>query len=169
MGNAGQHGQSFIFNGRLSLSIGILEDLAAAGAGIVGVIASVPISRLHRLGFGHIVAKRGQSFGFCRGCRLAVFVLECLIAHGAGVVGVVSACCAGGFYPLGFGHGVPKSRKNHTGFIHALGEVFVDKVFAADKAAPVFQITCLRTAGRFSGNMLHIVGMGGGIVDGCIR
>ena len=111
MGNAGQHGQSFIFNGRLGLSVGILEDLAAAGTGIVGVVANVPVGRLHRLGFGHIVAKRGQAFGFCRGCRLAVCVLKGLIAHRAGVVGIVAACCAGGFYPLGFGHGVSKGRQ----------------------------------------------------------
>ena len=132
MGNAGQHGQSFIFNGRLSLSVGVLEDLAAAGAGVVGVVANVPVGRLHRLGFGHGMSKSRQNFSFCRGCRLAVCILEGLIAHGAGVVGVVSACCAGGFYPLSFGHGVPKSRNNHTSFIHALGEVFIYKVFTAD-------------------------------------
>ena len=55
MGNSGQYGQSFIFNGRLSLSIGILEDLAAAGAGVVGVVANAPVGWLHRLGFDHIV------------------------------------------------------------------------------------------------------------------
>ena len=53
--NAGQHSQGFIFNGRLSLSVGVLEDLAAAGTGIVGVIANTPVGWLHRLGFDHIV------------------------------------------------------------------------------------------------------------------
>ena len=65
MSNAGQHGQSFIFNGRLGLSVGILEDLAAAGAGVVGVVANVPVGRLHRLGFGHIVDMAGSIVNGC--------------------------------------------------------------------------------------------------------
>ena len=65
MGNAGQHGQSFIFNGCLSLSVGILEDLAAAGTGIVGVVANVPVGRLHCLGFDHIVDMAGSIVNGC--------------------------------------------------------------------------------------------------------
>ena len=65
MGNAGQHSQSFIFNGCFSLPVGILEDFAAAGTGIVGVIANIPVGRLHRLGFDHIVVMAGSIVNGC--------------------------------------------------------------------------------------------------------
>ena len=161
-------GDSFCPDRRCLRSLLILERSPAGLTDVIGFVAGLGAGGSHRVHQLGGMSEGGQNLCLSCGLLRPLLVFENLAAGGTGEIAVVSVLCAGGSLRLRLGHGVPKRGQDHIGFVRALGAVFVSKVFAAGKAAPIFQITGLRTAGRFFGNMLHIVGMGGGIVDDCL-
>ena len=159
-------GDSFCPDRRCLRSLLILERSPAGLTDVIGFIAGLGTGGSHRVHQLGGMSEGGQNLCLSCGLLRPLLVLENLAAGRTGEIAVVSVLCAGGGLGFRLGHGVPKSGQNHIGFVRTLGAVFVSKVFAAGKAAPIFQITGLRTAGCFSGNVLRIVGMGGSIVDG---
>ena len=55
--NAGQLLQLLGFHRSFGLAVNVLIDLLAAGAGIVGIVAGIPIGRLYRLSLYHLMAQ----------------------------------------------------------------------------------------------------------------
>ena len=161
-------GDSFCPDRRCLRSLLILERSPAGLTDVIGFVAGLGAGGSHRVHQLGGMSEGGQNLCLSCGLLRPLLVFENLAAGGTGEIAVVSVLCAGGSLRLRLGHGVSKSGQDHIGFVCALGQLLIDEVFTAGEAAPIFQITGLRAAGRLSGDVLHIVGMGRSIVDDCL-
>ena len=139
-----------IVQGDLGGAVLIGEILVAYAAIPVGNIAILGASSSLGFGLGHRVTRGCDLFSLHGGYGLAVSILKCLAAGGAGVILVVAILGAGGGLGFGLGHRVTRGCNLfslHGGYGLAIG---ILKNLTADGAG-IIRIVAILGAGGFLG------------------
>ena len=150
----------FILHGGFGLAVGILKCLAAIGAGVILVVAILGAGGSLGIGLGHRVTRSRNLFILHGGFGLAVGILKCLAASGAGVILVVAILGAGGSLSVGLGHRV-MCLDNGIGQGNLGGAILVGEILVANAAMPVGGIAILGAGGSLG------IGLGHRVTRGC--
>ena len=101
--DAGQLLQLLGFHRGLGLAVNVLIDLPAAGTGIVGIVAGIPIGCLHGLGLYHLMAQSRDRHIIQRNPELGRFIPVEFSTDRAAIVFPVAGLGAGGILDLDLG------------------------------------------------------------------
>ena len=158
--------QHFGFHRSFRIAPLVLIDLTADRAGVVSVAALFGAGRRKRLGLHHSMAQRFQYFGFCRGFRIALFVLVDLAAGRAGIVGVVALPGTGGGNGLSLFHGMAQGVQDLClgGSLRISLLILID--LATGGTGVIGIVAALRAGGGDRFGLFHAVAQGG---DGDLR
>ena len=104
--DAGEPGEGFRLQGGLPGAIGVLIEFAAAGAGVVGIIAARGMGGGHGLSLHHQVGQSRDDLRLRRGGLGALIILVAVAANSASVILGVARLAAGRRLGIMQDHGV---------------------------------------------------------------